>query len=88
MICLKPGSSSTSDLGRYCISSGNEQRGEVAVGLGGKTLKPAEAVKLGAGNDQDTFVDFWAHQLSSRGIGANRNGLGDGIAQRRSGFPA
>ena len=40
---------------------GDEQGRDVTLGFGRETLKPAETVKLGAGNDQDTFVDFLAH---------------------------
>ena len=49
------------DLGPRAVlhQFGHKQRRQVAVGVGGKTLKTTETVKLGTRNDQDTFVDFW-----------------------------
>ena len=71
MICLKPGSSSTWDLGRYSISAGIEQRTDVSVGLGREPLEPTEAIQLGAGNDQNTFVDFLSSSAISRVLVSN-----------------
>ena len=46
---------------------GHEQAAHVTIGLRGKALEPAEAIELGAGNHQDAFVEFGAHQRSRGG---------------------
>ena len=55
---------------------GDEQTAHVTLGLRRESLKTAEAIELGAGDNKNTFVEFGAHQRSREGpVGGSRGSI-------------